>query len=78
MTKALPFTAASLARAIKGAELAGKRVAGVGPDGSLILGDISERSPLNSANDAQADPFVAAAGNARNAKTKRGRNRATS
>lgn len=39
MTKPLPFTAASLARAIKGAELAGKHVIGVRPDGTLILGD---------------------------------------
>ena len=39
MTKALPFTAASLARAIKGVERAGKVVIGVRPDGTLILGD---------------------------------------
>lgn len=39
MSKALPFTAAGLARAIKGAKLAGMHVIGVRPDGSLILGD---------------------------------------
>lgn len=39
MTRALPFTAASLARAIKGVERAGKIVIGVRPDGTLILGD---------------------------------------
>lgn len=39
MTKALPFTAAGLARAIRGAEAAGKHVIGVRPDGTLILGD---------------------------------------
>jgi hypothetical protein len=39
MTKALPFTAAGLARAIKGVELAGRHVVGVRPDGTLIIGD---------------------------------------
>lgn len=39
MTKAMPFTAASLARAIRGVEQAGKIVIGVRPDGTLILGD---------------------------------------
>jgi hypothetical protein len=39
MTQALPFTAAGLARAIRGAELAGKCVIGIRPDGTLVLGD---------------------------------------
>lgn len=39
MTKALPFTALGLARAIKGVELAGRFVVGVRPDGTLIVGD---------------------------------------
>jgi hypothetical protein len=39
MTKALPFTALGLARAIKGVELAGRFVIGVKPDGTLIVGD---------------------------------------
>jgi hypothetical protein len=39
MTKALSFTAASLARAIKGVEQAGRFVIGVRPDGTLIVGD---------------------------------------
>jgi hypothetical protein len=39
MTRGLTFTAASLARAIKGVEQAGKHVVGVCPDGTLILGD---------------------------------------
>jgi hypothetical protein len=39
MTKALPFTASGLARAIKGVELAGRFVVGVRPDGTLIVGD---------------------------------------
>jgi hypothetical protein len=39
MTRTIPFTAASLARAIKGVELAGRFVIGVMPDGTLIIGD---------------------------------------
>ena len=39
MTRTIPFTAASLARAIKGVELAGRFVVGVKPDGTLIVGD---------------------------------------
>jgi hypothetical protein len=39
MSKPLPFTQASLARAIRGVEKAGKFVIGVKPDGTLIIGD---------------------------------------
>jgi hypothetical protein len=39
LTKALPFTEASLARAIKGVERAGRFVIGVRADGTLIVGD---------------------------------------
>lgn len=39
MSRAIPFTAASLARAIKGVEHAGRFVIGVKPDGTLIVGD---------------------------------------
>lgn len=39
MSRAIPFTAASLARAIKGVEQAGCFVIGVKPDGTLIIGD---------------------------------------
>lgn len=39
MTKALPFTEVSLARAIRGVERAGLFVIGVRPDGTLIVGD---------------------------------------
>lgn len=39
MTKPLPFTVASLARAIKGVERAGRFVVGVRPDGTLIVAD---------------------------------------
>jgi hypothetical protein len=46
MTKALPFTEASLARAIKGVERAGRFVIGVRTDGTLIVGD----KPIDSAS----------------------------
>lgn len=39
MTKALSFTEASLARAIRGVERAGKVVVGVKADGTLIVAD---------------------------------------
>lgn len=39
MTRAIPFTAASLARAIKGVEQAGRFVVGVKTDGTLIVAD---------------------------------------
>lgn len=47
MTRALPFTAAALARAIKGVELAGRHVVGVRvSDGVLIVAD----NPIDSAS----------------------------
>ena len=39
MSRALPFTEASLARAIKGIEKAGRYVVALRPDGTLIIGD---------------------------------------
>jgi hypothetical protein len=39
MTRPIPFTAASLARAIRGIEQAGKFAVGVRPDGTVIIGD---------------------------------------
>jgi hypothetical protein len=39
MSRAVPFTAASLARAIKGVEKAGRFVVGVKADGTVIVGD---------------------------------------
>ena len=46
MTRALSFTEASLARAIKGVERAGRFVIGVKTDGTLIVGD----KPIDSAS----------------------------
>jgi hypothetical protein len=46
MTRALPFTEASLARSIKGVERAGRFVIGVRADGTLIVGD----KPIDSAS----------------------------
>jgi len=39
MSRALPFTEASLARAIRGVERAGRFVVGVMPNGMLIVAD---------------------------------------
>lgn len=39
MTRALPFTQASLARAIRAVERAGRFVVGIRPDGTLLVGD---------------------------------------
>jgi hypothetical protein len=44
--RAIPFTAAGLARAIKGVEQAGRHVVGVRPDGTLIVAD----NPINPAS----------------------------
>jgi hypothetical protein len=46
MSRALPFTEASLARAIKGVERAGRFVIGVRANGTLIVGD----KPIDSAS----------------------------
>ena len=51
MSRALPFTEASLARAIRGVERAGRFVWGVKPDGTLIVGD----KPLDAASLVPAD-----------------------
>jgi len=46
MTRALPFTKASLRRAIEAVESAGKFVIGVRPDGTLIVG----KTPIDAAS----------------------------
>jgi hypothetical protein len=51
MSRALPFTAASLARLIKGVEKAGRFAVGVKPDGTLIIGD----KPIDTASLVPAD-----------------------
>jgi hypothetical protein len=44
MTKSLPFTRAGLKRAILAAQAAGLRVAGIRPDGTIVVND--ENNPL--------------------------------
>jgi hypothetical protein len=46
MTKALPYTEASIARLIRGIEKAGKFAIGAKPDGTVIISD----KPFNSAS----------------------------
>jgi hypothetical protein len=45
LTKALPFTEASLARAIKGVTRAGLTVTGVKTDGTLIVSNAPSQAP---------------------------------
>jgi hypothetical protein len=52
MTRSLPFTAASLARAIKGVRQAGQFVVGVRPDGTLL---VSSEKPVDMTSIVPAD-----------------------
>jgi hypothetical protein len=45
VTRALPFTQASLRRAIGAARKSGLRVTGIRPDGTLIVNDVDNPSP---------------------------------
>jgi hypothetical protein len=56
MSRALPFTAASLARAIKGVEKAGRFVVGVKADGTVIVGDKPVDTTSLVPADAQSSP----------------------
>jgi hypothetical protein len=56
MTRAIPFTAASLARAIKGVEQAGRFVIGVKADGTLIVGDKPVDAASLASTNAQPSP----------------------
>lgn len=56
MSRALQFTQASLARAIKGVERAGRFVIGVKGDGTLIIGDKPVETTSLVPADAQVSP----------------------
>ena len=59
MTRSLPFTEASVARAIKGVGRAGLFVVGVKPDGTLIVADKPiDVASLVSANEQSSPPVV--------------------
>jgi hypothetical protein len=56
MTKALPFTQASLRRAIRAAQSAGLRVVGIRPDRTVLTQPSSEiTAPLELADDLEQD-----------------------
>lgn len=74
MTKALPFTQASVRRAISAAQSAGLKVTGIAPDGT-VLTDNDHGATLQAAVD--DDPYAAGAERA-NAKAERKRDRAAS
>jgi hypothetical protein len=52
VTRPLPYTVASIARAIKGIEAAGRFAVGVKPDGTLIIGD----KPVDTTSLVPAEP----------------------
>ena len=52
MTRSLPFTAASIARLVRGIEAAGRFVIGAKPDGTLIIGD----KPIDSSSLVPLEP----------------------
>jgi hypothetical protein len=56
MSRVIPFTVASLARAIKGVEQAGRFVIGVKPDGTLIVGDKPVETTSLVPSDAEVSP----------------------
>jgi hypothetical protein len=56
MTRALSFTSASLARAIRGVEKAGRFVVGVKADGTVIVGDKPVDTTSLVPADAQSSP----------------------
>jgi hypothetical protein len=64
MTKALPFTEASLARRIKGVQRAGLYVVGVKPDSTLIVSDkpVDTASPVPEIEQPSPPPAKASMG----------------
>ena len=62
MTKGLPFTQASICRAIRAAQAAGLRVTGIAADGTVLTtldnGEVSDSVSRGE----QLDPFVVGAG----------------
>lgn len=75
MTKALPFTAAALARTIKGIEKAGKHVIGVRADGTVLIGDNPPGLVPEMAPEKQDGIFADAAKRLASAEAKRKRKR---
>lgn len=59
MTRPLPFTKASVRRAVAAAESAGFAVRAIGSDGSVIVEKRGQGLPPGSAT-VQSDPYVAA------------------
>lgn len=75
MTKALPFTKASMRRAIAAAQAAGLEVTGITSDGTILTANASLVPKPDETG--QTDAYAIAAERA-NAKAKRKRNRAAS
>lgn len=57
MTRPIPFTQASLRRAIKAAREAGLRVTGIRQDGTLIIGETQD-NPQDSLEALEREPEI--------------------
>lgn len=77
MTRTLPFTKATVRRAIALAREAGLTVTGIAPDGTVLTGENQTTTISDQPIDLQSDPFVIAARRAHGSKTRK-RYRATS
>jgi hypothetical protein len=75
MSKPLPFTQASIRRAVAAAQSAGLVVTGIAANGTVLTGDNAAIAVPGSNRNGQSDPYAIAAERV-NAKTKRKRNRA--
>lgn len=73
MSRTVPFTKASIRRAIDAARAAGMTVREIRPDGSLILGEIADCSPNQTGSNVHPDPYIMAAERVGNAKAQRKR-----
>lgn len=72
MSRPLPFTKASIRRAVAGAREAGLRILEIKPDGSIVVDD-GQSSPSLAPISLQNDPYVAAIDRGIDAKTPRKR-----
>jgi hypothetical protein len=73
MTRALPYTQASVRRRIEAAKKAGLSVTGIAPDGTVLTVEKTTTGPSLSPVSLQDDPYVLAVDRGSNAKAPRKR-----
>jgi hypothetical protein len=73
MTRALPYTQASVRRRIEAARKAGLNVTGIAPDGTVLTVEKNQIGPSILPGSLQDDPYVAAVERGSNAKAPRKR-----